>query len=266
MAKGKIFLTLFISIMMGLGALILANNWLQSKQANLNAQTKPAEQVTEVEVEVQIKEIMKEEPKVPRVMAQQRIPLGTKIEAKHLSIEYYPTDLVKSKGYETPEQVVGMLARNEIFEGDLLRKERLVTPGEGTTLAALISPNMRAVTIRVNDVIGVAGFLLPGDFVDVIYTKEKSNNAITVLKKIKILAVDQTARTDDSKPVIVRAVTLELTPKQAESLVTAKSKGELQLSLRNPNDIEPKKRVYRRTTDAVTIIKGTDTSRVNVRI
>ncbi|MGF1875174.1 Flp pilus assembly protein CpaB [Photobacterium frigidiphilum] len=264
MAKGKIFLTLFISIMMGLGALILANNWLQSKQANLNAQTKPAEQVTEVEV--QIKEVMKEEPKVPRVTAQQRIPLGTKIEAKHLSIEYYPTDLVKSKGYETPEQVVGMLARNEIFEGDLLRKERLVTPGEGTTLAALISPNMRAVTIRVNDVIGVAGFLLPGDFVDVIYTKEKSNNAITVLKKIKILAVDQTARTDDSKPVIVRAVTLELTPKQAESLVTAKSKGELQLSLRNPNDIEQKKRVYRRTTDAITIIKGTDTSRVNVRI
>ncbi|MGF1759196.1 Flp pilus assembly protein CpaB [Photobacterium sagamiensis] len=260
MAKGKVLLMLFISILMGTGALLLANNWLQQKQANLSAENQ-AEQIQPVQP------IIKEEPKIARVTAQQNIPLGTTIEAKHLQIEYFPADLVSKTGFEQPEQVIGKLARNEMFQGDILRKERLVSPGEGTTLAALIAPKMRAVTIRVNDVIGVAGFLLPGDFVDVIYVKEKANRATTVLKKIKILAVDQTARTDESKPIIVRAVTLELTPKQVESLITSKSKGQLQLALRNPNDPEEKpKRVYRRTTDAVTVIKGTHTSRVNVRI
>lgn len=256
MAKGKLFLMLFVSVLMGSGALLLANNWIQKKQATLTSQ--PAEP--------QVVEVVKEEPRIARVIAQQHIPLGTKLEAKHVKLEYYPEDLVENKGFADTQQVIGMLAKNEIFEGDLLRQERLAYPGEGTTLAALIAPNMRAVTIRVNDVIGVAGFLLPGDYVDVIYAHEKVGRARTVLKKIKILAVDQTARTDESKPIIVRAVTLELTPKQAESLITSKSKGDLQLSLRNPNDPEKPKRVYRPTTKAVTIIKGTDTSRVNVKI
>ncbi|WP_299013378.1 Flp pilus assembly protein CpaB [uncultured Photobacterium sp.] len=257
MAKGKLFLMLFVSILMGTGALLLANNWIQKKQATLT--NPPSEQ--------QVVEVIKEEPRVARVVAQQNIPLGTKLELKHIKLEYYPEELVIDTGYSTTAQVIGMLTRNEIFEGDILRQERLALPGEGTTLAALISPKMRAVTIRVNDVIGVAGFLLPGDYVDVIYAQEKVNRAHTVLKKIKILAVDQTARTDESKPIIVRAVTLELTPKQAESLITAKSKGNLQLSLRNPNDPEEKpKRIYRRTTESVTVIKGTDTSRVSVRI
>ncbi|PSW05154.1 Flp pilus assembly protein CpaB [Photobacterium lipolyticum] len=260
MAKGKVLLMLFVSILMGTGALLLANNWLQQKQANISAEN-------QAEYTQPVQPTVKEEPKVARVIAQIGIPLGTKIEAKHLQVEYYPADLMSASGFEQTEQVIGKLARNEMFQGDIIRKERLVAPGEGTTLAALIAPKMRAVTIRVNDVIGVAGFLLPGDFVDVIYAQEKVNRASTVLKKIKILAVDQTARTDESKPIIVRAVTLELTPKQVETLITAKSKGELQLALRNPNDPEEKpQRVYRRTTDAVTVIKGTQTSRVNVRI
>ncbi|ELR65885.1 Flp pilus assembly protein RcpC/CpaB [Photobacterium marinum] len=258
MAKGKLFLMLFVSILMGTGALLLANNWIQKKQAILTTQTTADPEVIEV---------VKEEPRVARVIAQQNIPLGTRLESKHVTIEYYPEELVADKGYSNPSQVLGMLTKNELFQGDILRQERLALPGEGTTLAALISPNMRAVTIRVNDVIGVAGFLLPGDYVDVIYAQEKVGRARTVLKKIKILAVDQTARTDDSKPIIVRAVTLELTPKQAEALISSKAKGELQLSLRNPNDLDEKpKRVYRRTTESVTVIKGTDTSRVSVRI
>lgn len=258
MTKGKILIMLVISLSMGVGALIMANKWIRQQQATLPAQTsQPTVQV----------EVIKPEPKVSRVVAQQDIPLGTQLEAKHLKLAYYPEELVQGTGFETTEQVIGLIARNEIFAGDILRQERIVTPGEGTTLAALISPNMRAVTIRVNDVIGVAGFLLPGDFVDVIYAQEKIGQARTVLKKIKILAVDQTARTDESKPIIVRAVTLELTPKQAESLITAKSKGELQLSLRNPNDpMEKPSRIYPRTNQSVTVIKGTDTSRVNVRI
>ncbi|KOO10851.1 pilus assembly protein CpaB, partial [Vibrio xuii] len=81
----------------------------------------------------------------------------------------------------------------------------------------------------------------------------------------KVLAVDQTARTNDNKPVIVRAVTLEVTPKEAEKLLTAKSKGDIKLALRNPHTIDEK--VVRRyvAPPRVTIIKGTNSSSVRVR-
>ena len=139
-------------------------------------------------------------------------------------------------------------------------------PGEGSTLAALIPENKRAVTIRVNDVIGVAGFLLPGNKVDILSTvkySETSASTSTVLKDIKVLAVDQTARTKDNKPIIVRAVTLEVTPRQAEKLLTARSKGEIQLTLRNPHEEE--KAVKRYVAPSVTIIKGTQSSNIRVK-
>lgn len=100
----------------------------------------------------------------------------------------------------------------------------------------MIPEDKRALTIRVNDVIGVAGFLLPGNKVDVLNTK--GNGTTTVLKNIKVLAVDQTARTKDNKPVIVRAVTLEVSPKEAEKLLTENSKGSIQLALRNPLTVD----------------------------
>ncbi|MDW2019419.1 Flp pilus assembly protein CpaB, partial [Vibrio sp. 704] len=146
---------------------------------------------------------------------------------------------------------------------------RLAQPGEGATLAALIPENKRAVTIRVNDVIGVAGFLLPGNKVDVLntvsYGKGKQATTLTVLKNINVLAVDQTAKTNDNKPVIVRAVTLEVTPKEAEKLLSANSKGEIQLALRNPHEVD-KPVVAKKYTPrpSVTIIKGSQASSVRV--
>ena len=102
---------------------------------------------------------------------------------------------------------------------------------------------MRALTVRVNDVIGVAGFLLPGNRVDVLSSRKEGNNrravTETILRNIKVLAVDQTASTEENEPVIVRAVTLEMTPVQAETLVKARTEGEIQLTLRNPLEDEP---------------------------
>ena len=107
----------------------------------------------------------------------------------------------------------------------------------GSTLAALVSEQMRAVTVRVNDVIGVAGFLLPGNRVDVLSSRKEANRRAvteTILRNLKVLAVDQTAATEENEPQIVRAVTLEMTPEQAEVLFKAKTEGEIQLTLRNP--------------------------------
>ena len=100
---------------------------------------------------------------------------------------------------------------------------------------------MRAVTVRVDDVIGVAGFLLPGNRVDVLAARREAISratAETIVRDVKVLAVDQTAATEKNEPVIVRAVTLEVNPEQAEVLVKAKEEGSIQLTLRNPLDDE----------------------------
>ena len=122
----------------------------------------------------------------------------------------------------------------------MLLKERFTKSGAGSTLAALIRPDMRAMTVRVDDVVGVAGFLLPGNRVDVVAARKHAGNdrAITetILFDINVLAVDQTSSQDKNEPVVVRAVTLEMTPQQAEVLVRAREEGRIQLTLRNPTD------------------------------
>ena len=157
---------------------------------------------------------------------------------------------------------------------------RFVEQGEGSTLAALVNKNMRAVTIRVDDVIGVAGFLLPGNRVDVVAARKENRRAITetILRNIEVLAVDQQASTDDSnEPLIVRAVTLQVTPEQAETLVRGREEGSIQLTLRNPLEEEevlvveekkapPKRKAVvgqapaRPRQSTVTIIRGTNVS------
>ena len=108
-------------------------------------------------------------------------------------------------------EIEGWIATSEIIEGELLMKGRFVEHLAGSTLAAMVAPNKRAVSVRVNDVAGVAGFLLPGNFVDVLGTRLErgSRRAVTstIIQNVKVLAVDQTARTDDdNEPVVVRAV------------------------------------------------------------
>lgn len=100
----------------------------------------------------------------------------------------------------------------------------------GSTLASLIAPEKRAISVRVDDVVGVGGFLLPGNRVDVLATRQSdgsSNQAesTTILQNLRVLAVDQTAGTDKTQPVVVRAVTLEMSVKEAEVLVKAQSEG-----------------------------------------
>jgi pilus assembly protein CpaB len=97
---------------------------------------------------------------------------------------------------------------------------------------------MRAVSVRVNDVVGVAGFLLPGNRVDVVaaYRERTDTHSETVVQNVKVLAVDQSASSDKNEPIVVRAVTLEVSPADAEKLILAEQRGSIQLALRNPLD------------------------------
>jgi pilus assembly protein CpaB len=166
------------------------------------------------------------------------IPYGTKVAARHLRMLSLPEGTASPRAFRERADVEDMVATINIMSGDILTRDRFAAHSEGSTLAALVSEAMRAVTIRVDDVVGVAGFLLPGNRVDVLATRmdNQSRRAITetILKNLKVLAVDQTASTQDNDPVIVRAVTLEMTPSQSETMVKAKSEGTSQLTLRNP--------------------------------
>ncbi|MEX3073894.1 Flp pilus assembly protein CpaB [Vibrio alginolyticus] len=248
MSRGQLFLLLTLSVLFGLGAVFFAKQWMDS-------QTKPTTEMEVVE-------------RLPVVIAAQEVLPGTVLEEKHLATRLLEKDWVSESHFSDKQSVVGQVVSTKIFPNEIVMQQRLSLPGEGATLAAIIPEDKRAITIRVNDVIGVAGFLLPGNKVDVLNTVtygKNSANTVTVLKEINVLAVDQTARTNDNKPVIVRAVTLEVSPKEAEKLLTAKSKGDIQLALRNPHTIE--KKIVRKAyvpKPSVTVIRGTETSSVRV--
>ncbi|EPJ2730334.1 Flp pilus assembly protein CpaB [Vibrio parahaemolyticus] len=249
MSRTQVIMLLLLSIVFGLAAVLIAKQWMDGRN-------QPTVELEEVE-------------RHPVVVATMELEPGTILDEKHLTTKLMEVDWIDDETLKVPEQALGRIVANTIYAGELVNPNRLALPGEGATLAALIPENKRAVTIRVNDVIGVAGFLLPGNKVDVLstvsYGKGKQATTLTVLKNINVLAVDQTAKTNDNKPVIVRAVTLEVTPKEAEKLLSANSKGEIQLALRNPHEVD-KPVVAKKYTPrpSVTIIKGSQASSVRV--
>ncbi len=249
MSKTQVFLLFLLSILFGLAAVYFAKQWMDE-------QTVP---------EIKVEKVLRE----PVVVAAQNLDEGRIIDASDLTTKLLEKDWRnEEQQYSSIEELIGKVAKEPIYAGEMLHKNRVVQQGEGSTLASLIPEDKRAVTIRVNDVIGVGGFLLPGNKVDVLNSVKRSSTVrtTTVLKDIRVLAVDQTAKTNDNKPIIVRAVTLEVTPREAEQLLTAKNTGDIQLALRNPHQVDKPvaRRVYT-PPPSVTIIKGTNSSNVRVK-
>ena len=213
--NSKTTLFVMLSLVFGVIAVYLAQNWLAKNNQE------PSPLVTNKVVTMATKASM-----------------GTVLERKHLMLTQFPKSLVPEGAVTELKKAIGMVVKQALYQGEILRHERIVKKGAGSTLASLITPHMRAVTIRVNDVVGVAGFLLPGNRVDILnlYKKSKKLKTDVILANIKILAIDQRASNDENKPKIVRAVTLEVNLAQAEILMLAKGRGKLQLALRNPND------------------------------
>lgn len=215
MAKRRGLVLIFLSLLMAAGAAWVANVWVNGQL------------VTQASAQ----------PNVHRVVAAAlSIPFASKVEGRHLKYIEVPVDVIPTGAFTDFEEVEGKVSTTAITRGEILVSERFAAHERGSTLAALIDKNMRAITVRVDDVIGVGGFLLPGNTVDVVAARTANQRAITetILKNIKVLAVDQTAAANENEPVIVRAVTLEMTPEQAEVVVKARSEGTIQLTLRNP--------------------------------
>jgi pilus assembly protein CpaB len=163
------------------------------------------------------------------------------VKAADVKVVKIPAQAFPKGAFSKPEDVLDRPVVSTILAEEPLSEGRLALRGSGVGLAPVIPVGMRAVTVRVNDVVGVAGFVLPGMRVDVLITGHPPGNATmvtkTVLQNILVLSAGQTLQTDATgKPVDAPNVTVLVTPQQAELLTLAGNEGRIQLVLRNGGD------------------------------
>lgn len=233
-------------LMLLLGALVIAvGTALAARSLFIGASAPKAEAAQEV-------------PKGPKVLVAQRaLPTGTIITADSVAFQAWPKDMVQDAyfidGDADMSKLLGTVVRYPITAGEPITQGALVAPGDRGFLAAALAPGMRAVTIPVSAKTGVAGFVFPGDHVDLVLTQSVKpdqgpplKTSETILKNVRVLATDQSTNNDtkDGKTVVraFRTVTLEVTPRIAEKVAVAQTLGTLSLSLRpladNRNELD----------------------------
>ncbi|HEY0843234.1 Flp pilus assembly protein CpaB [Methylotenera sp.] len=219
MKNPRAFLMIVVSVGIGLGAVVLASRWI-SQQAATVASSKV-------------------------VVAAINIDLGTPLTPQMLKLADWPRGSVPVGAADDIKTLDARVVKTSLLQGEPVLESKLAPLGATGGLSAVIAEGNRAMTVRVNDVVGVAGFALPGNYVDIVVNTEDEsvkaenvNKSISkiVLEHIMVLAVAQEQNRDETKPKVVNAVTLEVTPAQAEKLDLARSVGTLSLVLRNQID------------------------------
>lgn len=181
------------------------------------------------------------------VVASREIDVGTRLSADVLTTTDWPRTSVPPGSFQDAKLLASRVAKTNLGRGEPVLEFKLAPEGTTGGLSGVIAEGKRAITVRVNDVVGVAGFALPGSKVDILVStkdesaKNESDKPISkiVLEQILVLAVAQDLGRDETKPKVVTAVTLEVTPAQAEILDLARSIGTLSLALRNQIDQTP---------------------------
>jgi pilus assembly protein CpaB len=192
-------------------------------------------------------------PLGPKVLvAKKALPVGTIIDPDSFAFQPWPKELMQGayyvEGQPDAKNLAGTVVRYAIAAGQPVTRGSLVGPQDRGFLAAALGPGMRAVTVPVNATTGVAGFVFPGDHVDMVLTQTVTGGgdgsplkvSETIVRNVRVLATDQrfTDKDDDGKTAIktFSNVTLEVTPKIAEKVAVAQSLGQLSLSLRSISD------------------------------
>ena len=194
-------------------------------------------------------------PEGPQVLVATRVlPVGTIIDAEAFRFQPWPEGLVQDAYYirgganSDPSTLIGTVVRSEVSAGQPVTRGAIIRPGERGFLAAALGPGMRAVTVGVSATSGVAGFVFPGDRVDMVLTQTVEGGgdgaplrvSETIIRNIRVLAVDQrmSVRDENGNQVAQRTstVTFEATPKIAEKIAVAQTIGSLSLSLRSLAD------------------------------
>ena len=221
------------AVLFGVLAVFIAQAWLNNQAEirlrSLEAQNQPAPMATQT-----------------IVVASKALRFGTELGAGSLREMPWPEDSVPAGAFSKIGDILSGTARRVVLApieaNEPILASKITGPGQRATLSATLAEGMRAVTIRVNDVEGVAGFVLPGDRVDVALTRHAEKNTATtdvVLQNTRVLAIDQTADERNDKPSVARAVTLEVDTASAQKLALAATVGTLSLMLRKAGDAAP---------------------------
>ena len=257
--KTRAYGMLGLALLLAVASVFLARSWIQDRMQPVAAvQDKPQIETTQV------------------VVAASQLHFGNKIRREHLRVVDWPAAAVPEGSFKSIDDILGKkeAAKNEAGEAaaggkaendkeiearvvlrtievnEPILKGKITGFGGRASLSTLIAPGMRATTIRVNDITGVAGFVLPGDRVDILLTRDptasgenrrragKNLQTDVFLQNMKVLAIAQDANEDRNKPVVVKAVTLEVTPIQAQKLTLAQKLGSLSLALRHVNTVD----------------------------
>jgi pilus assembly protein CpaB len=179
-------------------------------------------------------------------VAKVAIPVGTKIIAEQITLVQFPQESTPDGAFDSLEKLAGRVAIMNIAPKEPITEARLAPEGTAGGLSAIIPEGYRAMTVKVDDVVGISGFIMPGTLVDVVVVITPTNNGSfaqdpvskIVLQNIKVLANGQNIDKPESEREAnsVKAVTLLVTPEQAEKLALASSEGKLQLVMRNSID------------------------------
>ena len=225
--RGSTIVMIAVAAVFGVLSVFMAQSWLNrqadARMKSLQAQTKTVSTRTVV-------------------VAKSPLRFGNALTPQVLREVEWPNDAVPQNSFST----IAELTKGEkrVVLASMEANEPIVTakitgPGQKATLSALIEEGKKAVTIRVNDVDGVAGFVLPGDRVDVMLTRSVDNSGTTdvVLQNVKVLGIDQLADARAEKPTVAKAVTLEVDTVSAQKLALASSAGNLSLMLRRAGDV-----------------------------
>jgi pilus assembly protein CpaB len=177
------------------------------------------------------------------VVAAADLQLGAELKKEDVTVVQFPAGKTPEGTFAKPEEVIGRGLIVPIVKNEPILKAKLASKEAGSGLPPVIPEGMRAVSVRVNEVVGVAGYVLPGNRVDVVATASPTEakadtTSKVVLSNVQVLTAGTRMEQgqDQSKPVQVTVVTLLVYPEQAERLALASTEGKIQLALRNPLD------------------------------
>jgi pilus assembly protein CpaB len=212
-----------VAVLLGAAAAFYANEWITSQNSTV---------VKSVEL-------------VQLVVPRSNLAIATTLTAQQLDTVSWPKEHVPLGALQETSKAQGRVLRRPVAAGEVLVETALFAMGTGGGLPAVITPKRRAISVKVDQVIGLAGFVKPGTRVDVLTTLRRIDwrkplpYSRTILQDIPVLAIDQKLeQVRDGEPELVSVVTLEVEPDQAQKLTYASHEGRLQLAMRSPGDEE----------------------------
>jgi pilus assembly protein CpaB len=265
--------TFAVAIFLGIVAVILTRNYVRE-----------AAQATPVAMSAGT---------VAVVVASQPLDRGITLQPNFLKVVAYPADAAPASAFRDVSALTGTKEQQRVMLRSVVANEPILAsnvsgPGGKLNLSGTIASGMRAVSLRSSDVTGVGGFVLPGDRVDVLLTRTTEGNdpskTVTqvLAENVRVLGVDQSDNSEADKPVVSKAITVEVTPEQAQSISLGQNVGTVSLTLRHVADDSPLARKATAVSDlslaprkaapsapagpAVRVVRGTEASRFSLSV